>query len=324
MNYLNSLNSFDTLTQFVQKLHNALKGRWVKKSVQVENAPNSIARFLDFVSFVQAESEEANSVFRLRSFGTKNSQSKVKTSAFNVNVLAKGNNSKLNNFASGACWFCEQKTHRPAECQKFHAEPVEKRFTFVKLSKLCHKCLSPNHRTPECKRKKPCEKCDCAKSFHHTLLHFPKSESKGKSSIVEVGTSTSECGKVGAFSSACKYKLSGPSVYLCVVPVTIEWQGKQTRTYAFLDQGSTHSFGDIGIVNELGITGRKQSISLQTLATPSKFYEGLSFDLNISDLKGKEKLNLSKVLSIDEIPIQPNAIPLNKDLFELSYCAYTM
>ena len=30
-------------------------------------------------------------------------------------------------------------------------------------------------------------------------------------------------------------------------------------------------------------------------------------------------MNLSKVLSIDEIPIQPNAIPLNKDLSKLSY-----
>ena len=136
---------------------------------------------------------------------------------------------------------------------------------------------------------------------------------------MDVGTFTSECEKVGAFSSARKYKLSGPSVYLCVVPVIIEWQGKQIKTYAFLDQRSTHSFCDIGIVNELGITGRKQSISLQTLATSNKSYEGLSFDLNISDLKGKEKLNLSKVLSIDEIPIQPNAIPLNKDLSKLSY-----
>ena len=153
----------------MQKLPNALKGRWVKKSVQIENATNSIARFSDFVAFVQAESEKANSVFGLRSFGTKNLQSKVKTSSFNVNVSAKGNNSKPNNFASGACWFCEQKTHRLAECQKFHAEPVEKRFTFVKSSKLCHKCLSPKHRTLECKRKKPCEKCDCAKFFHHTL-----------------------------------------------------------------------------------------------------------------------------------------------------------
>ena len=79
INYLNSLNSLDTLTQFVQKLPNALKGRWVKKSVQIENATNSIARLSDFVSFVQAESEEANSVFGLRSFGTKNPQSKVKT-----------------------------------------------------------------------------------------------------------------------------------------------------------------------------------------------------------------------------------------------------
>ena len=151
--YLNSLDSLDTLTQFVQKLPNALKRRWVKKSVQIENAINSIARFSDFVSFVQAESEKAKSVFGLPSFGTKNSHSKVKTSAFNVNVSAKGNN-----FTSGACCFCEQKSHRRAECQKFRAEPVEKRIAFVKSSKLCHKCLIPKHRTPECKRKKACEK----------------------------------------------------------------------------------------------------------------------------------------------------------------------
>ena len=97
INYLNSLNSLHTHTQFVQKLPNALKERWVKKSVQIENATNSTARFSDFNSFVQAESEEANSVFGLRLFGTKNLQSKVKTSAFNVNVSAKGNNSKPNN-----------------------------------------------------------------------------------------------------------------------------------------------------------------------------------------------------------------------------------
>ena len=135
---------------------------------------------------------------------------------------------------------------------------------------------------------------------------------------MDVGTSTSESGKAGAFSSACKHKLFGPSVYLCVVPVIIKWQGKQTRIYAFLDQESTHSFCYIGIVNELRITGRKQSISLQILATPCKSYEGLSFDLNISDLKAKGRLNLSKVLSIVEIPIQPNAIPRNKGLSKLS------
>ena len=94
---------------------------------------------------------------------------------------------------------------------------------------------------------------------------------------------------------------------------------KANKNIRFLDQGSTHSFCDIGIVNELEITGRKQSISLQTLATPSKSYEGLSFDLYISDLKDKERMNLSKVLSIDEIPIQSNAIPLNKDLSKLGY-----
>ena len=87
--------------------------------MQIENATNSIALVLDFASFNYAELEEANSVFGLRSFGTKNPHSKIITSSFNVNASATGNNFKPNNFASGACWFCEQKLHRLAECQKF-------------------------------------------------------------------------------------------------------------------------------------------------------------------------------------------------------------
>ena len=139
-----------------------------------------IAQFSDFVSFVHAEFEEANSVFGLRSFGTKNPHLKVKTSSFNMNVSAKGKNSKPHNIASDAWWFCKQKSHILAEYQKFWAEPVKKRFGFVKSFKPCHKSFRPKHRTPKCKRKKPCEKSDCAKPFHDTLLHFPKSESKGK------------------------------------------------------------------------------------------------------------------------------------------------
>ena len=126
---LNSLNSLNTLTQFVQKLLDALKGRWVKKSIQIENSTNSKARFLEFVSFVQAESEKANSVLGLRSFGTKIPQSKIKTLSFNVNALAKRSNSKPNNFASCAFWFCKQKSHR----QAVRAEPAAtRRFAIVK------------------------------------------------------------------------------------------------------------------------------------------------------------------------------------------------
>ena len=59
-----------------------LRTRWVKRAVQVENRSGKLANFSHFSEFVQQESEEANSLFGLRSLNVKPSISKVKAASY--------------------------------------------------------------------------------------------------------------------------------------------------------------------------------------------------------------------------------------------------
>ena len=157
LNHFGSLHSLDTLTSLVDKLPYELRRRWVERSVQIENLTGSLAKFIDLVEFVQVMSDEANSLFGLRSLNTAKpvlNKPVSKTKAASYNVSFKGFttekpdlNSKLK---SGVCWFCNSASHKLVGCKDFLGITVKERFTFVKTNKLCHKCLSSKHRTSEC------------------------------------------------------------------------------------------------------------------------------------------------------------------------------
>ena len=108
------------------------------------------------------------------------------------------------------------------------------------------------------------------------------------------------------------------AVYLCVVPMKVTVDNKEVLTYAFLDQGSNHSFYNKKLIDSLGISGTPDEIVLQTL-TDSKAHKGCTFSLSVSSLAGNESFVLPKVFSIDDIPITPNAIPAKNNLSKLSH-----
>ena len=108
-NHFGSLNSLDSLTILVGKLPFELRRRWVERSVQTENYSGSLAKFSDFVGFVQVKSEEENSLFGLRTLSVKSPKpsSKVKVSSYNVtstNSASKKTNQSLQ-LRNGICWF---------------------------------------------------------------------------------------------------------------------------------------------------------------------------------------------------------------------------
>ena len=98
-----------------------------------------------------------------------------------------------------------------------------------------------------------------------------------------------------------------------MVPVRVNYGTKQVVTYAFLDQGSTHTFCNQKLVKALGISGVPNELTLNTL-TGSKGHQGYAFSLSVSSLTEDETFNLHDVLSIEDIPVTPNAIPVDKDL----------
>ena len=113
-----NLDSLDTLTLLVKKLPYNLRTRWVKRAVQVENRSGELANFSHFSEFVQQESEEANSLFGLRSLNVKPSTSKVKASYTTTFFNSSDRGLKPQN-RWGECWYCKSSIHRLIDCKEF-------------------------------------------------------------------------------------------------------------------------------------------------------------------------------------------------------------
>ena len=120
--------------------------------------------------------------------------------------------------------------------------------------KLCHKCLSSKHQTPTCKKTNTCGADGYLGAFHHTLLH--RSIDSKKLHTHKKSTSTSDTIEntnvsSGLVRNKSRTDSSFGAVYLCVVPVRVAHKNKSILTYAFLGQGSTHTFCDENLVKTL-------------------------------------------------------------------------
>ena len=321
-----SLDSLDMLTELVNKLSYDLKRRWVSKSVQIQNYLGHLANFLHFVDFVRKESDEVNSLFGLRSLHPKTTSTKTKASSFgsvmsktSANVNSKSSISGSRHVTQvGSCWYCKNTSHILFDCKDFKQIPVEDRISFVKESKLCHKCLSSKHKTRECKRSKLCSVTGCKGLYHHTLLHKfattkehpPKPSSEDKA-VVPV-----TCG----FTKSESCSISDNShVYLCIVPVRVSFGENVVSTYAFLDQGSTHSFCKRSLLQELKASGTRERLQLKTITGTTNDMDSVSCNLVVSDLDSDSSFSLSNVHSVENIPVQPINVSVDAEVCKLPH-----
>ena len=321
-----SLDSLDMLTELVNKLPYDLKKRWVSKSVQIQNYLGHLANFLHFVEFVRKESDEVNSLFGLRSLHPKTTSTKTKASSFgsvmsktSANVNSKSSISGSRHVTqAGSCWYCKNTSHILFDCKDFKQIPVEDRISFVKESKLCHKCLSSKHKTRECKRSKLCSVTGCKGLYHHTLLHKfattkehpPKTSSEDKAVVpVTCGFTKSE---------SCSNS-DNSHVYLCIVPVRVSFGENVVSTYAFLDQGSTHSFCKRSLLQELKASGTRERLQLKTITGTTNDMDSVSCNLVVSDLDSDSSFSLSNVHSVENIPVQPNNVSVDAEVCKLPH-----
>ena len=107
-------------------------------------------------------------------------------------------------------------------------------------------------------------------------------------------------------------------IYLCVVPVTVTYGRKSVNTYAFLDQGSTRSFCDLKLVELLGASGSNDEVILQTL-NGSKRYQGLVLSFSVASLGETQQFSICNVLSIPNIPVSSNPVPVKEDLRQFAH-----
>ncbi|KAJ8046579.1 hypothetical protein HOLleu_05295 [Holothuria leucospilota] len=104
-----------------------------------------------------------------------------------------------------------------------------------------------------------------------------------------------------------------------VVPVKVQANSKEIQTWALLEEGSDVTLCDRKLVEVLDVQGISKKYHLTTINEESSEKFGLEVDLTVSDMKGNESVYLSKVSTVDKLPISEGNIPNDRDISKWSH-----
>ncbi|KAI5630842.1 hypothetical protein NE865_16445 [Phthorimaea operculella] len=129
--------------------------------------------------------------------------------------------------------------HQLPQCEQFLKMDTKDRWKLIKDNKMCFKCITQRHLRKFCKAKR----CDRCRWQHHTLLHEEKPAAEKSTAPATQETTEAVTILSGERSSAL----------LKVLPVTIiDDNGRETPTYALLDDGATVSVVDESCAGGVG------------------------------------------------------------------------
>lgn len=169
---------------------------------------------------------------------------------------------------------------------------VDERISRVKEANLCFNCLRKGHRSTACSSDKSCSMC--AKK-HHTMLHFPPSNSNAVQSdeqfVDENGPSVADENSVSASCSSVRKQLKQVLLMTALVNV-VSKSGRIHKLRALLDSGS-----QVNLVSEtavkalalpkytthvpvIGVGGLKSQIKHRVLLRMSSDYSDFMSDVD--------------------------------------------
>lgn len=324
----------DNLRRLVQKLPFYLHDRWRGKVSDLKEKEAKVT-FSHLVEFVRKEAKKQNdpvygkaalfpeasgkqTVTKVKSFAVpevrqKRTVQKSPSAATRVSESSKDPE-------SNGCEYCKHPTHSMDSCQKFKDIDVAKRFEFVIQESICFGCLKNGHRIMHCEEKKKCQKCS---RYHHPLLHADyQSPTRLATTVKDTKSEGNLSSEAPVVTAQCSMEVGSGMCTMAIIPVRIRRCNSTHSicTYAFLDRGSTVSFMTDGLVKELGATGRKTKISLDTMSgsnnvTDSQVLKGLE----LLSLDGMNVIKLSKLYSKQSIPVTNAHIPTNQDIARWSH-----
>ncbi|XP_063548089.1 uncharacterized protein LOC134755462 [Cydia strobilella] len=154
------------------------------------------------------------------------------------------------------CRYCHGSNHNLTDCKKFKKSLRKDRWSYVKRSGLCYKCLLRHHDKQMC----PAPACDidnCGET-HHRLLHFVPNN-RGTSSdnpVVEEPPETENTETQVVTRIDCT---SESVVLVKVVPISVHGpNGTIINTTAVLDDGTSVSMITAGLAARAGLQGRRK------------------------------------------------------------------
>ncbi|XP_053663516.1 uncharacterized protein LOC128712653 [Anopheles marshallii] len=193
------------------------------------------------------------------------------------------------------CALCHDSCRTLADCARFGEMTVRERRLHIQGRKLCVTCLGPHRGT--CFVRTNCGTDGCRET-HHKLLHCREQTPQSHRNTHSLNSHISNDTK-----SLFRY-----------VPVVVRGQKTEITTFAFIDEGSSATFVDRRLIDELGIEGTLNPLCLKwTDDTLRNESDSREVQLRISGVhQGALVYDLRKAHTLQDLMLPVQTLPIEK------------
>ncbi|XP_055614008.1 uncharacterized protein LOC129760382 [Uranotaenia lowii] len=221
-----------------------------------------------------------------------------------------------------SCPACSGDCATIENCRAFLDMSKNQRWSVVNEQNICRKCLTRHFKT--CSRRVPCNTNGC-KYLHHWLLHDDrKHKEQNNPNIPNIPAnnaispnnpiSPSNSSSMLQHPSCNAHNCSLGGVLLKYIRVTLHGRKGSITTYAFLDGGSTSTFMEHGLWQDLNLEGEKYPLCISWTAGQGRFEaDSVKCSIEISGMQSDERFNLAKVHTVQSLSL-PSQTPSGAEL----------
>ncbi|XP_062701842.1 uncharacterized protein LOC109426557 isoform X1 [Aedes albopictus] len=275
------------LAEMVSKLPPNLRLDWELHSKSTGDV--SLKAFSEYVATIRSAACHVSLPSEQFQLEDSQMRKKDKQSFVNAHISDETEKSTATNFTDvKPCPVCYQTGHKIRDCERFKDSSVEERWKTVEQRNLCKRCLVGHGKWP-CRTKQPCGLNGCTEQ-HHRLLHADRAVVKETDSDSSALVSTHHC--------------LVHSTFFKILTATLHGAGKTIKTYAFLDDGSSHTLLDQDLADELGLDGEPVPLCLQWTANVTrKEPNSRKVSLSISNVNGGSRYDMSDVRTVRKLDL---------------------
>ena len=244
-NYEGDLRSSSTFQVAIEKLHPNLKQKWfffVDECQEDRPDLNLLEKWLAQMAVVHGGMPSNKSE---RKEDDRPNANKEKQFLKSSNISSSSNANETKQKQNNNCPLADG-THKIWNCPILKSRNVTDRYAAVRKERLCYGCLGKGHSFKDCKVH-PCGINGCTKK-HNRLLHSENQTDEGSHAVNVSAATINQSNQVTSF--------------LQIVPVSVQSGGNRLTTYAFFDSGSTVSFIDQSVKNQLQAKGTDVTLNI--------------------------------------------------------------